>query len=185
MALIAAKKIRLRDGTEVLLRCADDRDALALLEAARVIFADGDGMAIDPDEFEKTEDQEKAWIVDLNDNPRNLLLVAEVGGGIVGNIDFHSSRRRRLAHTGEFGLSVQPAWRSRGVGTALLERLIEWARGVQEVEKISLKVRADNRRAIAVYTKLGFVQCGVARDAMKLPDGVYVDDILMERFVRQ
>jgi RimJ/RimL family protein N-acetyltransferase len=36
-----------------------------------------------------------------------------------------------------------------------------------------------------VYTKLGFVQCGVARDAMKLPDGVYVDDILMERFVRQ
>ena len=93
MALIPARTIRLKDGTEVLLRCADDRDALALLDATRAIFADGDGMVIDPDEFEKTEDQEKAWIRDLNDNPRNLLLVAEVGGRIVGNIDFHSARR--------------------------------------------------------------------------------------------
>jgi len=184
MALIPAKTIRLKEGTDVVLRCADDRDSLALLDAARAIFADGDGMVIDPDEFEKTEEQEKAWIRDLNDNPRNLLLVAEVSGCIVGNIDFHSARRRRLAHTGEFGISVQPDWRNRGVGTALLEHLIEWARGVREVEKISLKVRADNRRAIALYTKQGFVQCGVARDAMKLPDGIYVDDILMEKFVR-
>ena len=66
MALILAKTIRLKDGTEVLLRCADDRDALALLDATRAIFADGDGMVIDPDEFEKTEDQEKAWTARLN-----------------------------------------------------------------------------------------------------------------------
>jgi len=119
MALIPIKTIQLKDGTEVLLRCVDDRDALALLDATRAIFADGDGMVIDPDEFEKTEAQEKTWIRELNDNPPNLLLVAEAHGHIVGNLDFHSAKRRRLAHTGEFGMSVQPAWRNRGIGTAL------------------------------------------------------------------
>ena len=112
------------------------------------------------------------------------LLLAEVEGRIVGNIDFHIARRRRLAHAGEFGMSVQSDWRSRGIGNALLESLIEWALTVKEVEKISLRVRADNPRAIALYKKHGFVTCGVARDAIRLSGGVYVDDIMMERFVR-
>ena len=184
MALIPLQKLRLKDGTEVVLRCAQESDASALLVAVGTIVADGEGMVSEPDEFSKTEEEEKAWIRSLNDHPRQLLLIAEVDGRIVGNIDFHNPKRRRLAHTGEFGMSVQPGWRNRGVGGALLRALIEWAHGVKEIEKISLKVRADNPRAIALYKKHGFVQCGFARDAMKLSDGTYVDDITMERFVR-
>ena len=141
-------------------------------------------MVVEHDEFTKTEDQERAWIRAINDNPRELLLLAEVEGRIVGNIDFHIAKRRRLDHSGEFGMSVQPGWRNRGIGSALLGSLIEWASGVKEVEKIGLKVRADNDRGIALYKKHGFVQCGRLKDSMKLADGVYVDDILMERFVR-
>ena len=81
-------------------------------------------------------------------------------------------------------MSVQPDWRGRGVGNALLGSLIEWASAVKAVEKITLKVRADNPRAIALYKKHGFVQSGYAKDAMRLSNGVYVDDITMERFVR-
>lgn len=184
MALLPPKKTRLKDGTEVVLRCAEEGDARALLEATQTIFVDGEGMVVEPDEFIKTEDQEKEWIAALNSNPRELLLVAEVDNRIVGNIDFHIGKRRRVAHWGEFGMSVQPGWRSRGVGNALLARLIEWALSVKEVEKITLRVRADNPRAIALYKKHGFVQCGVARDAIKLSNGTYVDDIMMERFVR-
>jgi RimJ/RimL family protein N-acetyltransferase len=184
MAVIPARTIQLRDGTEVVLRCAQESDALALLEAVRAVFTDGEGMVLEPEEFDKTEDQEKVWIKAINDNPRELLLLAEVGGRIVGNIDFHIAKRRRLAHTGEFGMSVQPGWRNRGIGNALLESLVEWADSVKEIEKIVLKVRADNPRAVALYKKHGFVQSGYAKDAMRLSEGVYVDDITMERFVR-
>jgi RimJ/RimL family protein N-acetyltransferase len=184
MAVLPPKKIQLKDGTEVVLRCAQEGDALALLEGAQTVFLDGEGMVVEADEFNKTEDEEKAWVHALNGNPRELLLMAEVDRRIVGSIDFHIVKRRRLAHCGEFGMSVQPDWRSRGIGNALLESLIEWASTVKEVEKIGLKVRADNLRGIALYRKHGFVQCGVAKDAIKLRDGVYVDDITMERFVR-
>lgn len=81
-------------------------------------------------------------------------------------------------------MGVHPDWRSRGVGNVLLGSLIEWARSVPEIEKISLKVNADNHRAIALYQKHGFVQCGHSKNAIKLRDGVYVDDFTMERFVR-
>src|SRR5688572_15457979 len=127
MALLPPKKIQLNDGTELVIRCAQEGDALALLQAAQTVFFDGEGMVVEPDEFSKTEDEEKAWVDALNDNPRELLLVAEVEGRIVGNIDFHIAKRRRLAHSGEFGMSVQPGWRSRGIGNVLLGSLIEWA----------------------------------------------------------
>ena len=184
MAILPPKTIRLDDGTTILLRCAGEGDALALIEAAKNVFIDGEGMVVDPDEFTKSEDQEKLWIKGLNENPRQLLLVAEVDGRIVGNIDFHIARRRRVSHWGEFGMSVQPGWRSRGVGNALLGSLVAWATSVQEIEKIILRVRADNPRAIALYKKHGFVQCGLSKDVLKLDDGVYVDEVTMERFVR-
>jgi putative acetyltransferase len=81
-------------------------------------------------------------------------------------------------------MSVQPGWRSRGVGNALLGSLVAWATSVKEIEKIILRVRADNPRAIALYKKHGFVQCGLSKDVLKLDDGVYVDEVTMERFVR-
>ena len=183
MAFLPPKKIQLKDEM-VVIRCAQEGDALALLEVAKTVFLDGEGMVVEPDEFSKTEDQEKAWINALNDNPRELLLVAEVASRIVGNIDFHIAKRRRLAHSGVFGMSVLPGCRGRGIGNALLGSLIEWASTVKEIEKIGLQVRADNERGIALYRKHGFAQCGLSKDSLKLADGVYVDEITMERFVR-
>jgi RimJ/RimL family protein N-acetyltransferase len=184
MARIPSRTVNLKDGRKVLLRCAEESDALALVEAAKNTFLDGEGMVVEPDEFTKTEAEESAWIRGLNENPKELLLIAEADGRIVGNIDFHIEKRRRLAHAGVFGMSVQPGWRNSGMGSALLESLLQWARSVPEVEKVYLIVRADNPRAIALYRKHGFVQSGLAKDSIKLPDGTYVDELTMEMFVR-
>ena len=56
-------------------------------------------------------------------------------------------------------LWVAPAARGRGVGEALLEALIAWARehGARDVE---LAVREGNAPAIALYVRLGFVDAG-------------------------
>jgi RimJ/RimL family protein N-acetyltransferase len=183
MARITPRKSHLKEGTEILIRSAELSDAPKLLEAVRSVLDDGDGMVMDPDEFGQTEEQEKSWITTFNDHPRELLLVAEAQGQLVGTIGFHVGKRRRLAHSGEFGMSVQPGWRSRGVGNALLESLLEWARSVPEIEKVCLKVRADNARAIALYKKHGFGEIGRAKHATKMAEGVYIDEIAMERFV--
>ncbi len=53
----------------------------------------------------------------------------------------------------ELGIAVLPAWRGRGVGTALLQRLLRQVRGRHPA--VSLSVAADNP-ARRLYERLGF-----------------------------
>ena len=64
-----------------------------------------------------------------------------------------------------------------GIGTMLLDTLIEWARA-EDITKVELKVRVDNQRAISLYHKLGFVDEGHLKNAMKVGK-VYYDELCM------
>lgn len=183
MATVEPRNIRLKDGKEIVLRSAEENDAPGLLEFVQIVARDGDGMIAEPDELTRTEEQQRAWIRAPHENPREVVLVAEDRGQIVGVVNFQIGKARRRSHSGSFGMSVHPEWRSRGVGNALLGRLIEWATSVKEIEKIFLGVRADNPRAIALYKKHGFVECGCLKNEVRLSHGMYVDDLWMERFV--
>jgi RimJ/RimL family protein N-acetyltransferase len=184
MARILPRNVHLKNGREVVIRCGEEKDVLALLDGVKNVLLDGEGMLLEADEFSKTEAEERGWIKSLNENPQELLLVAEAEDKIVGTLDFHIAKRRRLSHSGSLGMSVQPGWRNCGVGNALLESLLQWARSVPEIEKINLNVRADNDRGIALYKKHGFVQTGCAKDAVKLGQFNFVDELSMEVFVR-
>lgn len=184
MASLEPKTVGLTDGRTITLRSANESDAASLLEANKLLFLDGEGMILVPEEYLLTEDEVKNWIQFHNDGPRDLLLVAESNGLIVGNIGFRAAKPRRCAHWGTFAMGVQPEWRSCGVGNALLTSLLEWALSMMEIEKVTLAVRADNHRAIALYKKHGFVLSGCDKDYLRLSDGSYVDDLRMEKFVR-
>jgi hypothetical protein len=45
---------------------------------------------------------------------------------IVGLLDFSNGHRQRIAHTGEFGMSVEKAVRDQGIGSLLLQVRIGW-----------------------------------------------------------
>jgi RimJ/RimL family protein N-acetyltransferase len=74
-------------------------------------------------------------------------------------------------------------WRGRGIGTALLRTLLDWAESNPIIEKICLEVFATNENAIRLYKKLGFVEQGVGTKEVKLGPGQYVDVLWMCRFV--
>ena len=57
-------------------------------------------------------------------------------------------------------VSVAREWQHRGVGRALLERIVEIARGHRATALI-LEVRPSNARALAVYRRFGFSAIGV------------------------
>jgi len=48
-------------------------------------------------------------------------------GDLLGRIAFRNGNRRKLAHHGSFGIGVHHDWRGRGVGTALISALLDWA----------------------------------------------------------
>ena len=60
---------------------------------------------------------------------------------------------------GELGMLVDREWRGRGVGSALLQAAIDWARD-HGLHKLSLEVFTHNTAAIALYRKCGFLEEG-------------------------
>jgi putative acetyltransferase len=112
----------------------------------------------------------------------DLLLVA-VGpdGALVGGAGLHpvgASPRRR--HAMCLGMLVQPTWQRRGVGSQLLQALIDVADNWLGLLRLELEVYAGNHKAQSLYRRFGFVEEGRHR-CHALRDGVYVDTLSMAR----
>jgi ribosomal protein S18 acetylase RimI-like enzyme len=76
------------------------------------------------------------------------------------------------------GMYVRPSARKAGIGRKLVETIIECARG--RVELIQLAVVSDNEQARRLYERLGFVEYGLEKKALK-QYGRYYDEVLMAK----
>lgn len=84
-------------------------------------------------------------------SPLDKVWVLEDEGKIKGYCNF-----RVIAGEGELmRIAILPASRGRGYGRELMEILAEYAR-INQVEEISLEVRASNSAAINLYKSYGF-----------------------------
>jgi RimJ/RimL family protein N-acetyltransferase len=97
--------------------------------------------------------------------------VAISGGEVVGWCDVTPKSRPIHAHCGVLGMGLLPRFRGQGLGRKLILRTLDAARtfGLTRVE---LTVREDNVNAIALYKRVGFVEEGLQRNAVRV-DGEY------------
>ncbi len=95
--------------------------------------------------------------------------VALADGQVVGWADVFPHWAAALAHRGNLGMGVLPAWRRQGLGRRLLQACIDkaWARGIS---RIDLETRADNLAAIALYERMGFVHEATLQRGMRFGD---------------
>jgi RimJ/RimL family protein N-acetyltransferase len=121
-------------------------------------------------------------IAALKKSDRGLYAVAEIGQDIVGHVLLDPMPLAANAHVCDLTIVVYPPWQGQGLGRQLLTYAVAWARSNSHVEKIELKVRASNARALALYRSLGFQEEGRLRKRVKERDG-YLDDIAMALFV--
>jgi len=184
MAHIDSTIRHLKDGSEVTLRTGVEEDAPSLLATLSNYISENEGMVWEPDEYRKSEQEIGERIRTMRENPKEILILATSNNEIIGNIDFHVGARKRIAHVGELGMGMLPAFRSRGLGSLLLDRLIRWAKQVPELEKINLNVISTNERAIGLYRKFGFEEEGRKLREFKYSNGSYADAVLMGKIIR-
>jgi len=79
-----------------------------------------------------------------------------------GHIELPSNPRK--SHVCRFGVAVDPAARGRGLGTRVVERLLQEAKTLG-FSKVNATVYADNAAMLAIYlNKYGFTIEGTYRD---------------------
>lgn len=179
MAVIAAQSVTLRDGRVVTLRHGVPADAAACLRFVHGVLPESEHFSLSCDEFTFTVEQEADWLRANLENPGSIVIVADLDGEIIGLLDYRPGKFRKCAHQGSFGISLRKAFHNQGVGSAMLRLLIDWARAHPLIEMLSLDVYSTNTRAIALYQRLGFVECGRKPRCHKLGEHRYADDVTM------
>lgn len=106
-------------------------------------------------------------------------LVAECDGRVVGGISLHWFQGRR-AHAGTLGMSVHDEYQGRGIGSRLLDAILDLADNWYNLRRLELEVYVDNDPAVALYRKAGFRIEGTHR-SYAYRDGEYVDAYAMAR----
>ena len=105
------------------------------------------------------------------------MFVAEDEGRIVGRLSVARDQHPASSHVADLGLMVAATHRRRGIGTALLQAAVDWAR-VSDVRKLELHVFPYNTGAIALYERFGFTKEGYRSAHYRRDDG-FVDAVLM------
>lgn len=159
---------------------AKPEDAAALIEYLKIIGGETDNLTFGAGGFPVTVEEERQFLEKKEADSRSLMLSVWEDGKIIANCHIEPLARR-LSHRADLGITVlKEAW-GRGIGTALMERLIAHARE-HEIEIIELQVRCDNVRAIRLYEKFGFVKIGRYPGFMKV-DGKLIDCDLMNLYL--
>ena len=157
-------------------RRAEPGDAAALVALGSEVGREPEGWLITSNGWRGVGD-ERRYLRALRRYPHAAVFVAEAEGRIVGRLSLARDRHPASSHVADLGLMVAASYRRRGIGSALLEAAVEWARETG-VRKLELHVFPHNEPAIRLYEGFGFEREGYRR-AHYRRGGEYVDAILM------
>lgn len=111
----------------------------------------------------------------INDNWPHFVALSE--DKIIGWCDITSLDRPVFGHVGSLGIGVLADYRGQGVGKALIQAALQQAR-IKGLTRIELTVFENNKPAIALYKKLGFVTEGIHKNKSRI-DGQYANHVFM------
>lgn len=172
----------LSEGQKIRIREVEIIDTLPLIKCIRTYLING-FIPVTVEEYDMQIEKYILWIDTIKKHSHDLLIVAEYKDQIIGNLDLQTLKRKMLSHNMELGMGVHPAWQKIGVGGKLLAAGMNYAFSHPRILNVIIQVFATNTQAIHLYKKAGFQQDGIQKNYIQLPNGKYVDNILMSQMV--
>ncbi|MBO4211357.1 MAG: GNAT family N-acetyltransferase [Oscillospiraceae bacterium] len=161
-------------------RFAVPSDAAQILKYTKIIGSESDFLSYGAEGLPVTLEQETRFLHSIQADPYNRFFLALDGEQLIGCSNLSGSNRPRFSHRRELGISVLRDYWGKGVGTGLMEQMIQYAKGTG-VELITLSVRADNLRAKSLYRRFGFVLCGTWPSYIKVGSRSFDVDMMAMR----
>ncbi len=155
-----SKTITLKDGRTCIIRNGTAEDGEALLDLFIAVHDQTDYLLTYPDEHSYTAEQEAEFLQKKTDSADEIELLAELDGKLVGSAGIGCiSRKVKIKHRAEFGISVDKDFWGLGIGRALTKACIECAKNAGYAQ-LELDAVAENEAALALYKSEGFVEYG-------------------------
>ncbi|WP_221372922.1 GNAT family N-acetyltransferase [Clostridium perfringens] len=127
----------------------------------------------------KDEEEESIKEKIINMGKNQYWYVAEKNGKVIGLGILMNHGNLRKKHVGVITLMVNSDYQNKGVGSLLMDKLINLSESLNII-RLELCVFRDNYKAINLYKKFGFKEEGIkVKSALK--NGEYIDEIMMAR----
>jgi GNAT superfamily N-acetyltransferase len=160
----------------VLIRDATLPDWPAIWPFLHRIVAAGETYCYDRD---LAEDQARAiWFVKP---PGRTVVAVDVDGAVLGTAKMYPNHGGPAAHVASASFMVDPEYAGQGVGRALGEHVLDWARAEGYRAMQFNAVVETNRGAVALWRSLGFEVLTTVPEAFQHPVHGYVGLHVMHR----
>ena len=154
------KTIILSNGMECCLRNGTESDGQLVVDNFNLTHSETDYLLTYPDENSFNVEQESQFLKEKAESEREIELLAIVDSVIAGTAGIEAiGTKYKVRHRAEFGISVVKKYWGLGIGKALLTSCIECAK-TAGYSQLELHVVAENERAVSMYERAGFVECG-------------------------
>ena len=168
---------------ELLIREAEVEDAAALVSFLNRVSVetdftslDGDGILLTSEEMEIFLNKQASW-----DN--QITLLAFLNDKIAGIVNITADQRKRVRHIGDFFIVIGKKYWNNGLGSLLLEEVVEWAQASGILRRLQLTVQTRNLAAVHLYQKHGFAIEGRQERGAYIEEGEFIDVYLMGRLI--
>jgi L-amino acid N-acyltransferase YncA len=145
------------------IRAAVPEDWPSIYRFYSEIVEAGESYAFPP---RQTLDEARPWWME---RPPGVTVVAVDGVDILGSAKAGPNRPGRGAHVATASFMVDPAHRGRGVGRALCEYVLSWARAAGYASMQFNAVVETNTAAVELWKALGFAVIGTVPEAFDHP----------------
>ncbi|MFB6123134.1 MAG: N-acetyltransferase family protein [Haloferacaceae archaeon] len=162
------------DGTTYTIRAASQPDLSGLIDVIREVAEEG--TYIEAETVANLIDHEEV-VLRHNEVRSRMIFVASVDDEVVGWVHLDLPEAEKLAHTAVLTVGLLAEYRGHGIGSALLERGVRWARD-HDYEKLYNSIPATNEAAIGFLEAHGWETEAVRDDHYKI-EGEYVDEVMM------
>ena len=168
---------------ELLIREAEPKDAAELVSFLNCVSVETDFTSLDRNGILMT-DTEMELFLDKQAHSETLFpFLAFLNDEIAGLVNVTADQRKRVRHIGDLFIVIGQKYWNNGLGSLLLEEVVEWAQASGILRRLQLTVQTRNQGAVHLYQQHGFVIEGRQERGAYIEEGKFIDVYLMGRLI--
>ena len=168
---------------ELLIREAGSNDAAELVAFLNRVSLETDFTSLDGDGILLTSEEMEVFLNKQASSDNQITLLAFLNDKIAGLVNITADQRKRVRHIGDLFIVIGKKYWNNGLGSFLLEEVVEWAQASGILRRLQLTVQTRNQAAVHLYQKHGFVIEGRQERGAYIEEGDFIDVYLMGRLI--